>query len=57
MFLQSFAKILEKLRKLRKTCNHKPNINRIYNEKLHYNRLQELPTLRLNTYDLRKLGN
>ena len=40
-------KILEKLRKLRKSCNHKRNINRIYNEKLHINCLQQLPTLRL----------
>ena len=40
-------KILEKLRKLRKSRNHKRNINRIYNEKLYYNFLQQLPTLRL----------
>ena len=31
------------------------NINRINNEKLHYNCLQQLPTLRLKTKDLRKL--
>ena len=42
-------KILEKLRKSRKSCNHKRNINRICNEKLHYNFLQQLPTLRLKT--------
>ena len=41
-------KILEKLCKLKKSCNHKRNINRINNEKLHYNCLQQLPTLRLN---------
>ena len=40
-------KILEKLRKLRKSCNHKQNINKIYNEKLHCNCLQQLPTLSL----------
>ena len=45
-------KLLEKLSKLRKSFNHKRNINRIYNEKLHYNCLKQLPTLRLNT-----LGN
>ena len=47
-----FQKILEKLRKLRKSCNHKRNINRIYNEKVYYNFLQQLLTLRLRT-----LGN
>ena len=30
-------KILEKLRKLRKTYNHERNINGIYNEKVHCN--------------------
>ena len=40
-------KIWEKLRKLRKSCNHKRNINRIYSERLHYNCLEQLPTLRL----------
>ena len=39
--------ILKKLRRLRKSCNHRRNINRIYNEKLHYNCFQQLPTLRL----------
>ena len=43
-------KILEKLLKLRKNCNHKRNINRIYNKKLHYNYPQQLPTLKLKTY-------
>ena len=33
-------RMLEKLRKLRKSCNHKQNINGIYNEKLHYHCLQ-----------------
>ena len=53
--LQSFAKSIGKIaqvrekKNLRKTCNHKRNINRICNEKLHYNCLQELPTLRLTT--------
>ena len=40
-------KMLEKLRKLRKSCNHKWNINRIYNEKLRYYCAQQLPTVRL----------
>ena len=48
-------KILEKLRKLRKSCNHKWIINGIYNKRLHYNCLQQFPTLRLKT--LGKLGN
>ena len=39
-------KILKRLRKLRKSCSHKWNINRRYNEKLHYNCLQQLPALR-----------
>ena len=39
-------KILEKLRKLRESCNHKQN-SRMYNEKLHYNWLQQLSILRL----------
>ena len=34
------------MRKLRKSCNHKRNINIMYNEKLHCNCLQQLPTLR-----------
>ena len=55
---QFFAKnILEKLRKLRKSCKHEQKNNGIYNDKLHYNRLQQLPTLRLKTYDLRKFRN
>ena len=29
-------KILEKLRKLKKTCDHNRNISKIYDEKLHY---------------------
>ena len=29
-------KMLEKLHKLRKSCNHKQDINRIYSDKLHY---------------------
>ena len=40
---------MQKLRKLRKSCNHEQNINGTYNEKLHYNCLQQLPTLRLRT--------
>ena len=43
-------KILEKLRKLRKSCSHMQNIIIMYNEKLHYNCLQQLPTLRLKTF-------
>ena len=42
-------KILEKLRKLRKVCNYKRNFNEIYHEKLHYNCVQQLPSLRLET--------
>ena len=49
-----------KLRKLRKGCNHKRNINGIYNEQLHYNCLQQLSTLRLTllrgSYDIREFG-
>ena len=29
-------KILEKLRKLKKSCDHKQNISKMYDEKLHY---------------------
>ena len=50
-------KILEKLHKLIKSCNHKRNINRIYNCLFHYNCLQQPQNLRLNTQDLSKLGN
>ena len=49
-------KILEKLPKLRKSCNHKRNIKRLYNEKLHHNYLQQLPTLRLKTSEIREFG-
>ena len=42
-------KILEKLHKLRKSCNQKRNINGMYSEKLHFDCLQQLPTLRLKT--------
>ena len=45
----NLQKMLEKLHKLGKSCNLKRNINRMYNEKLHYNCLQQLPTLRLKT--------
>ena len=45
--LQSCAKNTGKLRKLRKSCNRKRNINGIYNEKLNYSCLQQLPTLGL----------
>ena len=50
-------KLLEKLRKLRKSCGHKRNINGKHNEKLRYICFQQLLTLTLKTYDLRKLGN
>ena len=40
-------KILEELSELRKSCNHKRNIDRIYYEKLHYNYLQQFLTVRL----------
>ena len=43
-----FQNVLEKLRKLRKSCNYKGNINRIYIDRLHYNCFQQLPK------DLRK---
>ena len=56
-FRQSSEKTLQKLRKFRKSCNHKQSINGIYNEKLHNNCSQHLPTLRLKTYDLNKLRN
>ena len=46
MTLQSFAKNTGKLRKLRKSCNHKQKINGIYNAN---NCLQQLSTLRLKT--------
>ena len=45
----------QSLCKLITSCNNKRNINRIYNEWLHYNCFQQLPTLRLKI--LRKLGN
>ena len=44
-----FQKVLENLRKLRKSCNRKRNINRMYNDKLLYNCLQQLRSLRLKT--------
>ena len=50
-------KIWEQLCKLRKNCHHKQNINRMLNEQLQYNCLQQLWTLRLKSFDLRKLGN
>ena len=49
--------ILRKFKQVRKSCNYKQNINRIYNEHLHYNCLQQLPNLRLKSSDPRKLGN
>ena len=49
-------KLWEKFRKLRKSCMHKRNINRAYNEKLHYNCLQQLLTLRLKTWILGNYG-
>ena len=39
-------KILENLHKLRKSCNHKRNINIMYNEKLHCNWLRQCLALR-----------
>ena len=45
----NLQKIFKNLCKLRKSCNNKRSINRIYSEKLHYNCLQQLPTLRLKT--------
>ena len=54
-FRYSFAKNIGKTVKLRKSCNRKQNINRIYYEKLHYNCLQKLQTLKLKTLDLRNL--
>ena len=51
MFLTNnhLQKVLEKLWKLRKSCNHKWNINGIYKKKLLDNCLQQLPTLILKT--------
>ena len=51
------CKKMEKLRKFWKSFTHKQNINGIYNEKLHSNCLQQLPTLRLTTYELENKGN
>ena len=50
-------KILQKLRNLRKSCNHKWNINVIYNKKLPYKYLQQSLALRLKTLDPKKLRN
>ena len=50
-------KILQKLRNLRKSCNHKWNINVIYNKKLPYKYLQQLLTLRLKTLDPKQWRN
>ena len=41
---------------VKKSCNPKRNINRIYSKKLHYNCFQQLLTLRLNTSNQRKLA-
>ena len=43
---------MESLRKLRKSCKHNRNINGVYNEKLHYNCIQQLSTLRLKSYEI-----
>ena len=48
-------KMWEKLRKLRKSCNHKRNIKGIYNQQLDYNCLQQLPTLTLKTFFAQKI--
>ena len=52
--VQSRAKNMRKLLKLRKSCNHKQSNNKIYYEQLQYKCLEQLPT---KTYDLRKLWN
>ena len=49
-------KICEKLCKLEKSCKHKRN-NGIWNKQLHYNYFQQLLTLRVTTWYIRKLGN
>ena len=63
-WLQSFAKkTSEKLRKFKKSCNHKQNINGICNEKLHNICLEPfaagvamVPTQeKKNTYEIRKI--
>ena len=41
------CKNIGKIVQVKKSCNHKRNINRIFNEKLHYSCLQQLPTVRL----------
>ena len=46
---QSSAKNIGKTAQVKKNCNHKWNINGIYNKKLSYNCLQQLPTLMLKT--------
>ena len=50
-------KILEKIRKLRKSCNHKRNIFRIYNKKLHYNCLRWGGPMCPHKKKKKKLGN
>ena len=45
MSYNHLPKILEKLRKLRKSSHSKQNIHIIYNETLHYNCLQVITTL------------
>ena len=57
LFQTIFANTLEKLGKFRKNCNRMQNINWIYTEKLQYNFLQQLPTLRFNTQNPRNLRN
>ena len=47
LYYNCVQKLLEKSCKLRKSCNYKQHINKIYNEKLHYNCLQQLLTIRL----------
>ena len=50
--------MLKKLRKLRpQGCNHKRNINMIYNNKLHYKCLQQLSTVSLKTEGIRVKRN
>ena len=53
--LQSCAKIIGKIAQAKKSCNYKWNINGIYNEKLCYNCLQQLLTLRLREFERKEM--
>ena len=48
--LQSCAKNMGKLHRIRNSCHYKQNMNGTHNEQLQYNCLQQLSILRLKTY-------